>query len=75
MWHTYQDRSLNALVYYPQRTASSRLKVYANSKLQEATPRIKDFVNIHEGSYNPKTTKATREASTLQDLGCELKTF
>jgi hypothetical protein len=37
-------------------------------KLQDTTPRIEDSVNIHEGSNNHKTTKATREASTLQDL-------
>jgi hypothetical protein len=49
-------------------TASSRLKAYANIKLPDATPRIEDTNNLHEGSYNPKTTKATREASTLQDL-------
>jgi hypothetical protein len=49
-------------------TASSRLKVYTNIKLQDATPRIEDSINIHEGSDNPKTAKATREASTLQDL-------
>jgi hypothetical protein len=48
--------------------ASSRLKVYTNIKLQDATPRTEDSINIHEGSDNPKTTKATREASTLQDL-------
>jgi hypothetical protein len=48
--------------------ASSRLKVYTNIKLQDATSRIEDSINIHEGSDNPKTTKATREASTLQDL-------
>jgi hypothetical protein len=48
--------------------ASSRLKVYTNIKLQDATPRIEDSVSIHEGSDNPKTIKATREASTLQDI-------
>jgi hypothetical protein len=68
IWRAYQDRSTNALVYHPQRTTSSRLKVYTNIKLQDATPRIEDSINIHEGSDNPKTTKATREASTLQDL-------
>jgi hypothetical protein len=65
MWHTYQDRSINALVYHPQRNASSRLKVYTNIKLPDATPRIEDSINLHEGSDNPKTTRATREASTL----------
>jgi hypothetical protein len=68
IWHAYQDRSINALVYHPQRTESSRLKVYTNIKLQDATLRIEDSINIHEESDNPKTTKATREASTLQDL-------
>jgi hypothetical protein len=68
IWRAYQDRGINALVYHPQRTASSRLKVYANIKLQDATPRIEDSTNIHEGSDNPKTAKATRETSTLQDL-------
>jgi hypothetical protein len=48
--------------------ANSRLKVYTNIKLQDATPRIEDSINIHEGSDNPKTTTATREAPTLQDL-------
>jgi hypothetical protein len=48
--------------------ASSRLKFYNNIKLQDATPKIEDSINIHEGSDNPKTAKATREASTLQDL-------
>jgi hypothetical protein len=33
IWRAYQDRSINALVYHPQRTASSRLKVYTNIKL------------------------------------------
>jgi hypothetical protein len=68
IWRAYQDWSINALVYHPQRTASSRLKVYPNIKLQDATPRIKDSISIHEGSDNPKTIKATREALTLQDL-------
>jgi hypothetical protein len=68
IWHAYQDRSINALVYHPQRTASSRLKVYTNIKLQDATSRIKDSISIHEGGDNPKTIKATREASTLHDL-------
>jgi hypothetical protein len=49
-------------------TASSRLKFYTNIKLQDATPRIEDSIKIHEGSDNPKIAKATREASTLQDL-------
>jgi hypothetical protein len=68
IWRAYQDRSINALVYHPQRTAGSRLKVYTNIKLQDTTPRIEDSISIHEGSDNPKTIKATREASTLQDL-------
>jgi hypothetical protein len=48
--------------------ASSRLKVYTNIKLQDATPRLEDSIHIHERSDNPKTTKDTREASALQDL-------
>jgi hypothetical protein len=59
------------------RMASSRLKVYANIKLQDATLRIEDSINMHEGSDNPKIARATREASTLQDLNlrAEKKTF
>jgi hypothetical protein len=68
IWHAYQDRSITALVYHPQRTAISRLKVYTNIKLQDATPRIEDSICIHEGSNNPKIITAAREASTLQDL-------
>jgi hypothetical protein len=67
-WRAYQNRSINALVYHPQRTASTRLKVYTNIKLQDATSRIEDSISIPEGSDNPKTIKATREDSTLQDL-------
>jgi hypothetical protein len=52
-------------------TASSRLKFHTNIKLQDATPRIEDSINIHEGSDNPKTAKATREAFTLQDLNLQ----
>jgi hypothetical protein len=48
-----------------------RLKVYTSIKLQDATPRIEDSINIHEGSDNPKTTKATRQALTLQDLNLQ----
>jgi hypothetical protein len=48
IWRTYQDRSINALVYHPQRTASSRLKVYTNIKLQDATSRIEGSISIHE---------------------------
>jgi hypothetical protein len=33
IWHAYLGRSINALFYHPQRTASSRLKVYTNIKL------------------------------------------
>jgi hypothetical protein len=54
-------------VYHPQRTASSRLKVYTNIKLQGATPINEDSIELHEGSDDPKPTRATREASTLRD--------
>jgi hypothetical protein len=75
IWHAYQDRSINALVYHPQRAASSRLKVYTNIKLHGATPRIEDAINLHEGGNDPKPTETTQEASTFQDLNCKLKTF
>jgi hypothetical protein len=75
IWRAYQDRSINALVYHPQRTASSRLKVCTNLKLHDATPRIEDTINLHEGGNDPKPTETTQEASTFQDLNCELKTF
>jgi hypothetical protein len=58
IWRAYQDRSINALVYHPQRTASSRLRVYTNIELQDATPRIKDSVGTHEGSDNPQDNKS-----------------
>jgi hypothetical protein len=58
IWRAYQDQSINALVYHPQRAASSRLKVYTNIKLQEATPRIEDSINIHEGSDKPQDNKS-----------------
>jgi hypothetical protein len=75
IWHAYQGWSINAPVYHPQRTASSRLKVYANSKLQGTTPRFEDSIKLHERRNSSKPTKATREASAFQDLNCELKTF
>jgi hypothetical protein len=75
IWHAYQDRSINALVCHPKGTASSKLKVYANIKTQGATPRFEDSIKLHKVSNNPKPTKATREASTLQDFDCKLRTF
>jgi hypothetical protein len=75
IWRAYQDRSINVLVYHPPRTASSRLKVCTNIKLQDATPRIEDSISIHEGSDNPKTAKATRETSTLQVLNLWAENF
>jgi hypothetical protein len=68
IWRAYPDRRIKALVYHPRRTARSRLKVHTDIKLQDATPRIEDSTNIHEGSDNPMIAKATRETSTLQDL-------
>jgi hypothetical protein len=44
IWHAYQDQRINALIYHPQRTASSILKVYANVKIQGATQRFKDSI-------------------------------
>jgi hypothetical protein len=73
IWRAYQDRSITALVYDPQRTASSRLKVYTNIKLQGATPIIEDAIHLHEGSNNPKITKTTREAMTFQDPDLQLR--
>jgi hypothetical protein len=52
-------------------SASSRLKVYANIKLQGTTPGSEDSIKLYEGRSGPKTTKATREASTLQDLNLQ----
>jgi hypothetical protein len=44
IWCAYQDQRINALIYHPQRTASSILKVYTNVKLQGATWRFKDSI-------------------------------
>jgi hypothetical protein len=57
IWRAYQDQSINALVYPPQRIASSKLKVYANIKLQGATRRFEDFVKLHEGTTTPRQQK------------------
>jgi hypothetical protein len=63
--------SINALVYRPQRTASSRLKVYTNLKLQAVTHRFEYSIKLHKGSDNFQPTRATREASTPQDLNLQ----
>jgi hypothetical protein len=39
------------------------------------TPRFEDSIKLYEGSDDLKPTKATREAATLQDLGCEQRNF
>jgi hypothetical protein len=39
------------------RTASSKLKVYANIKLQDATPGIEGSINLPEGSDDPSQQK------------------
>jgi hypothetical protein len=49
--------------------------VYTNIKLQGATPRFEDSIKLLEGSDNPKSTRATREASTFQDLSYKMMTF
>jgi hypothetical protein len=73
IWCAYQDQSINVLDYHPPKTASSRIKVHANIKLQGPTPRFEVSIKVLEGSNDPKPAEATREASTLQDLGCELR--
>jgi hypothetical protein len=73
IWHAYQYQSINALVYHHQRTASSRLKVYANIRLQGAAPRSEDSIEMHEGRSDSKPTRATREAMTLQDPDLQLR--
>jgi hypothetical protein len=75
IWRAYQDRGINALVYHPQRTSSSRLKVYTNIEIHGATPKIEGSINLHEGSDGPKPTKATREASTLRDRNLRAGNF
>jgi hypothetical protein len=54
---------------------SNYTKVYTNIKLQGATPRSKDSIKLNKGSDDPKSARATREASTFQDLGYKLMTF
>jgi hypothetical protein len=51
------------------------IKFYANIKLQGMTPRSEDSIKLREGRSDSKPTRATREASTLQDLNRELKPF
>jgi hypothetical protein len=53
----YQDRSINALVYRPQRAASSRLKVYPNIKIQGATPRIEGSIKLLERKQQPQANE------------------
>jgi hypothetical protein len=47
--------------------------VYTNIKLQGATPRMEGAIHLHEGSNDPKPTKATREGSILQEPDCKKK--
>jgi hypothetical protein len=54
---------------------SNYTKVYTHIKLQGTTPRSKDSSKLNEGSDDPKPTRATREASTFQELGYKLMTF
>jgi hypothetical protein len=60
IWRAYQDRSINALVYHPKRTASSRLKFYANIKLQGATPRI---CRLHQAMRRKRRPQANKSYS------------
>jgi hypothetical protein len=58
IWHAYQDRSINALVYHPKRTASSKLKVYANIKLQGTTQKIWRFRQATRRKRRPQASKS-----------------
>jgi hypothetical protein len=58
IWRAYQERSISALVYYLQRTASSKLGVYTNIKPQGATPRYEGSIKLYEGSNNPQDNKS-----------------
>jgi hypothetical protein len=50
--------NINALVYHPQRTASSRLKVYANIEIQGATPRIEGSIKLLERKQQPQANES-----------------
>jgi hypothetical protein len=43
-------------------------RVYTNINLQGATQRFEDSIRLREGSDKPKPARATREATTFQDL-------
>jgi hypothetical protein len=58
IWRAYQESSISALVYYLQRTASSKLGVYANIKPQGATPRYEGSIKLYEGSDNPQDNES-----------------
>jgi hypothetical protein len=58
IWRAYQDRSINALVYHPLRTTSSRLKVYTRIKLHDATPRIEGSIKLLERKQRLQANKS-----------------
>jgi hypothetical protein len=50
-------------------------RVYTNLQLQGVTQRFEDSIKLRKGSDDPKPARATREASTFQDLSYEMMTF
>jgi hypothetical protein len=57
-------------------TANSRLKFYTNIKLQDATPRIEDSINIYmKEATTPKQQKLPKKPELFKTSICELKTF
>jgi hypothetical protein len=54
-----------------------KLKTRGIHQQQDSRHDTKNWrsIKIHKGIDDPKPTKATREASTLQVLDCELRTF
>jgi hypothetical protein len=81
IWHTYQDRSINALVYHPQRTASSRLKGLhqhqasrrnaQNWRLRQATRKEATTPSQQRGPEMPRLFK-TSTASWKPSNSCRI---
>jgi hypothetical protein len=57
IWRAYQDRSLNALVYHPQRTASSKLK---SLHQHQASRRNTKNWRLHQATWRKRWPQANK---------------
>jgi hypothetical protein len=75
IWSTWQDWSSSTIIYNLYSTPSSRQKGLHQHQASRHDTKIEDSIKLHERRNDSKPARATREASTFQDLSYKMMTF